>query len=263
MLFAIDTMQILTAALVFFRIGAMFSVLPIFGDEGVPVRARILLSAAIAFAVFPTVPTDWAASLVRSTSGVYTLGLMICREMLVGIVIGYIAKVAFEGVVMAATVVGFQMGFDTQSVILPGSESHTSGYAAVHRLIIVLIFLSLDLHHVYIQTIRESFNVIDLGSAYLSAPLAQILINVSSNVFITALQLAAPTLVGLLLTTAGLGLISRAVPQANVFILSFPTNFYVGLFIYIAMLPLLPGWTKAYFSAGHEEMLLALRALKN
>ena len=84
---------------------------------------------------------------------------------------------------------------------------------------------------------------------------------VSSGIFLTAVQLAAPILVGLLFSTAALGLINRAVPQANVFVMSFPANFFVGLFLYMAMLPLLPGWLENYFKNSQEQIMSAYALL--
>ncbi|MCX6123536.1 MAG: flagellar biosynthetic protein FliR [Proteobacteria bacterium] len=261
-MFPIDTDQILTAAAVFLRITCIITLLPLFGDGGVPVRIRLMLSAALTAGIYPLVPPSYSAIMHNAVAaGVGSMTLLVIKEMFIGLVLGYVAKLAFDGIVMSANVVGIQMGFNTSNIFLPDSSETTNGFSALHRLLIILVFLSLNMHHVYLSTIHDSFQLIPLGFAWPSSSLAQIMVHVSASLFVTALQLAAPTLVGLLFATAALGLVSRAVPQANVFVLSFPVSFFTGLFIYMAMLPMLPGWLRGHFIGSQSQMMVALAAL--
>ena len=260
-MFPIDTDQILTAAATFLRITAIIALLPLFGEGGVPVRVRLMISAALTCGIYPILPPSWSAHVHTAMSGIVPLASLIVREALIGIVIGYTAKLAFDGIVMAANLVGVQMGFNTANIFLPDSAETTNGFSALHRLLILLIFLSLDMHHIYIQSIYDSFKVIPIGFAWPSVGLTELMIRISAGIFVTALQLAAPTLVGLMFATAALGLISRAVPQANVFVMSFPVNFFVGLFIYMAMIPMLPSWLRGHFAASQSHLITALASL--
>lgn len=261
-MFPIDTDQILTGAAVFLRIIGIVSLLPLFGEGSVPVRVRIIFSAALAVGVYPILPPAFARGVHQATSGVGLLSLLIMKEVLIGMVLGYTAKLAFDGIVMAANVVGVQMGFNTSNIFLPDSgHETTNGFSALHRLLIILVFLSLNMHHIYLSSIVDSFKLIPIGFAWPTAALNNVLVSVSASIFVTALQLAAPTLVGLLFSTAALGLISRAVPQANVFVMSFPVNFFCGLFIYMAMLPMLPGWLQGHFATSQHNIMAALAAL--
>lgn len=261
-MFPIDTDQILTAAAVFLRITAIISLLPLFGEGAVPVRARIMLSAALSVGIYSILPPGFNRGMHEAMTGIGPLAILIIKEVMIGMVIGYAAKLAFDGIVMAANIVGIQMGFNTSNIFLPDSgHESTNGFSALHRLLVILVFLSLNMHHIYLNSIMDSFRLIPLGFAWPTAPLHNIMISVSASIFVTALQLAAPTLVGLLFSTAALGLISRAVPQANVFVMSFPVNFFTGLFIYMAMLPMLPGWLRDHFATSQTNLMTALAAL--
>jgi flagellar biosynthetic protein FliR len=259
--FAFDTGDILTAAATFLRISCIVSLLPLFGESNVPVRVRILLSLALTIGIYPLLPASYEKQVTAALTDVTTLSLLMIKEMLIGLVLGYVAKLAFDGIVMAANLVGIQMGFNTGSIFLPGSQEQTNGFSAMHRLLIILIFLALDMHHIYIKSIWESFNLIPIGQALPGGSLQTILLNVSGGIFVTAIQLAAPLLVGLLFSTAALGLINRAVPQANVFVMSFPANFFVGLFLYMSLLPLLPNWLHTHFLESQKHLMTALVAL--
>lgn len=261
-MFAINTEQILTATAVLLRITGIITLLPLFGEGAVPVRIRLMLAVALTAGIYPLLPPEYGAIMGAAvTSGFGAMAMLIIKEMMVGIVLGYVAKLAFDGIVMAANVVGIQMGFNTSNIFLPESGDSTNGFSALHRLLIILVFLSLNMHHIYLNSIYDSFRLIPLGFAWPTAELTQVLVHISATLFVTALQLAAPTLVGLLFATAALGLISRAVPQANVFVLSFPISFFTGLFIYMAMLPMLPGWLREHFMGSQTHMMTALAAM--
>ena len=262
MVFPVDTDQILTAAAVFLRIMGIISLLPLFGEGSVPVRVRIMLSAALSVGIYPILPPGFARGMHAAMGSLGLLGMLIMKEVLIGMVLGYTAKLAFDGIVMAANVVGIQIGFNTSNIFLPDSGHETTkGFSALHRLLIILVFFSLNMHHIYLASIMDSFKLIPLGFAWPTASLNNVIVSVSAGIFVTALQLAAPTLVGLLFSTAALGLISRAVPQANVFVMSFPANFFTGLFIYMAMLPMLPGWLQGHFATSQHNLMAALAAL--
>jgi flagellar biosynthetic protein FliR len=260
-MFAFNTAEILTGAAAFLRISSIVALLPLFGENSVPVRVRIMLSIALAAGVIPLLPPTYSTSVSASLSSIEALSLLMVKEMLIGITLGYVSKLAFDGIVMAAGMVGIQMGFNTASVFLPDGQETTNGFSALHRLLIVLIFLALNLHHIYIKSIWDSFRVIPAGMALPTGSLQILLLSITSGIFLTAIQLSAPILVGLLFSTAALGLINRAVPQANVFVLSFPTNFFIGLFLYMALLPMLPGWIQSHFEMSQRQIAAALTSI--
>jgi flagellar biosynthetic protein FliR len=162
-MFAFDTSEILTGAAAFLRISSIVALLPLFGENNVPVRVRVLLSVALAVGIVPLLPPGYAELVGASTRSVETLSLLMLKEILVGVTLGYVSKLAFDGIVMAAGMVGIQMGFNTASVVLPDGEDNTNGFSALHRLLIVLIFLALNLHHIYIKSIWDSFKIIPVG----------------------------------------------------------------------------------------------------
>ncbi len=260
-MFDFDTAQIMTAVTAFLRISGIVALLPLFGDSNVPVRARLLLSLALSAGIVPILPGTYKSIVIQNLLSIETTGLMLAKEILIGLVMGYTAKLAFDGIVLAAAMVGIQMGFNTASIFMPDADEQTNGFSAFHRLLIILIFLALNLHHIYIKAIWDSFQLLPIGSALPSSSLATLLLTVSSAIFGTAVQLSAPILVGLLFSTAALGLINRAVPQANVFVMSFPANFFVGLLLYMALLPLLPGWLQSHFQSSQSQITAALTTL--
>jgi flagellar biosynthetic protein FliR len=77
----------------------------------------------------------------------------------------------------------------------------------------------------------DSFSVIPLGGWRISGGLVNFLVMRTADIFIIGIRLAAPVMVALLLTTVALGVMARAFPQMNIFMLSMPLNIGMGLII--------------------------------
>lgn len=236
--------QLLIGALAFLRIGAILFALPMIGDSPTPVRVRVLLALAITIGIYGIIPPQWPPNL---NADVLVVSSYVLREVLVGLTIGFCARIAFDGMMMAAAVVAYQMGFGTANLYLPDYNEKMDGFSAMHRMLIMLIFLSLDLHQIFFTAIADTFLLIPGGAASFTGTAASIIVKLTGGILTIAIELAAPILVALLFTMAALGLVARAVPNMNAFIMSFPLSFTVGLVIYVATLPLFPNWMSTHF----------------
>ena len=252
--------EFLVGALAFMRVSSIMFSLPLFGDAPTPIRARILISLAITIGIFPTLPAQWYASVGLD---MFSFLNVLIRELTIGLVFGFAARVLFDGLIMAASVVSYQMGFGTANLFMPDFGGSMDGYTAFHRIIVMLIFLALSMHHIFIAGIYESFSLIPAGGMSFNGSLGVIILEITSGIFSVAVQLSAPILVAVLFTTAALGLIARTVPQMNVFTMSFPANFFIGLLVYIATLPFFPEWMQEHFYNGKDQIFAALKAMSH
>jgi flagellar biosynthetic protein FliR len=258
MIYGITVESILTAALVFIRIGAILFALPFIGDEPTPVRVRILLAVAMTFAMQGLVPSNW---LLEFPQDPLLYILLVFKEVCIGLFIGFVARIAFDAIIMAASLVGYQMGFGAADLMMPDADVQMTAFTAFHRVIMVMIFLSLNLHHIYLDAIVRTFAMIPAGGIAPQMEMGRFLIDLTSGIFRVAMQLSAPVLVALMFTNTALGLIARTVPQLNVFTMSFPVGFFVGLAVYMACLPFFPGWVTQHFNASQEQILLTLKGI--
>lgn len=257
-MFGIPYNQSIIGSLIFIRVGGIFFSLPIFGDDPVPLRVRALLSVAVAFVLFPVVVPQWFQGFPKDG---FEYLFLVVKELMIGLITGYIARLVFDGFVMSASVVGYQMGFGTANLMIPDAKAQMNSFTAMHRIFLMLIFLSLNLHHNYIYALSDSFRLIPSGGFHLNGEIGLKLIEVSAGVFITAVKLAAPVLVALMFTMAALGLIARTVPQMNIFTMSFPTSFFIGLLVYIASLPYFPQLVKKGFSQNIDLIRIVLKLM--
>ncbi len=247
----IPTTVAATALLSFLRISAVMFSLPVYGDASTPIRTRVMCSVALTLALFTMIPTSYVSGLDFSLMG---MGLAALSEILLGLSIGFVARMLFDGLVAAAGLLGYQMGFGTANLFIPDAGMQMDSFSALHRMLMFLIFFSLNLHHLFFAAMARSFTLIKAGEFAVSPQFAEAIVLQSEVIFVTALQVGAPVLVSLLFSTAALGLMARAVPQLNVFSLSFPIGFATGLLIYIATLPFFPATLDRYGTQLQETL---------
>ncbi|MBP9707564.1 MAG: flagellar biosynthetic protein FliR [Oligoflexales bacterium] len=255
---ALDLNTLLSFALIFIRVGAIIFALPIFGDQPIPVQVRVMLAVALSFLIFGD-----ARGLNVDVANLNTLSLalLVLKEIFIGIIFGFIARVIISGLTMAAELVGYQMGFGTANLLVPDADMQMNAFTALHRIIVILIFLTLNLHFLFISGIIESFSLVPIGTASITGATTLSLTSITAEMFLVAFKLSAPVLVALLFAMSAMGLMARTVPQMNVFTFSFPASFFLGLIIYIATIPFFPSWFTEQFTGGQQRINAALEAL--
>ncbi len=221
-------------ALVLCRIGGLFAALPVFGGKRLPNRIKILAVVSITLVCMPVL--NLSAPPVPSDA--FGLGFIVIKELLVGLTLAFITQIIFAAVEFSGQIIGMQMGFTMSTVIDPSMGSQTQIMSVIQSLLATLFFLSLGMHHTFIKAIIDSFRLIPLGGWQMSEALLRFLVQSTSDVFILGIRLAAPVMVSLLLTSVVLGVMARAFPQMNVFMVSFPLNIGLG-FIVLGMTLLL------------------------
>jgi flagellar biosynthetic protein FliR len=214
-------------ALVLCRIGGLFAALPVFGGRRLPARIKIVTVVAITMVCLPILQITPPPM----PEDAFTLGLLVAREMLIGLTLAFITQIIFAAVELSGQIIGLQMGFSISSVIDPSMGNQMQIMSVMQSLLATLFFLSLNIHHVFIRAIIDSFTVIPLGNWKMSEALLHFLVKATTDVFILGIRLAAPVMVALLLTSVVLGIMARAFPQMNVFMVSFPLNIGLGFMV--------------------------------
>jgi len=207
------------------RIGGVIATAPPFNYRTIPVQIKIGLALMMGLMVLPLLHAEDTAMPKDVAS---YLGLL-TSETLIGLLMGYVLSLFFIGIQYAGQFVGLQMGFGIVNVIDPMSSTQVSIIGQFKYLMAMLLFLTVRGHHLLIEALAQTFERIPIGGAQFPAILGEDLIRMSAQVFPTAIKFGAPMIVALFLSSVALGIVARAVPQMNVFIVGFPLKITVGL----------------------------------
>jgi flagellar biosynthetic protein FliR len=232
--------------LVLTRLSVMVFMLPFFNTRVFPALVKAGLSLVLAIILFPVL------SMGNSTfPGSLTAfaGLM-AVELIVGMTLGLMVMAVFEGVRLMGQVVGFETGFAIANVFDPQSGAQISLLANFAFFVSMTLFLLFNGHHVLIQAMKESFELLPVGSMTMNPALVGQMLAVTSDIFVIALKIGAPAIAALFLTKVAFGLVTKLIPQMNIMIVAFPVQIAVGLFFFSICLTVL-----LHFMETHVEQL--------
>ena len=219
--------EVIFFMLVLSRVAGIFAALPVFGGHSLPARIKVFTVFIITLVCFPAL----SVTLPQIPSDAFSLGLLAFSEIMIGLTLAFITQIIFAAVEFSGQIIGMQMGLTISSIIDPTRGTQTQIMSVVQSLFATLMFLSLNIHHLFIRAIMDSFKVIPLGGWHLSGELINFLVMRTADIFIIGVRLAAPVMVALLLATVALGIMARAFPQMNIFMISMPLNVGLGLII--------------------------------
>lgn len=211
------------------RILGLIATAPLWSTAGIPRQTRLILGLAITVALAPALPPMPNVQ-PASLAGLWILG----QQMLIGISMGFAARIVFSAVDMAGTYIGFQMGLGFATFYDPLEGAQTPVLAEFIGLLSLLLFMALDGHLLYISTLAQSFHAIPVGPEALSPNSWRNLAELGSKIFSAGLLLALPVIIALMITNVALGVLTKAAPQLNLFALGFPLTL-MGGFIAIGL----------------------------
>jgi flagellar biosynthetic protein FliR len=189
-----------------------------------------------------------------------SLGILIIRETLIGISLGLLSRIIFAAVEFCGQLVGMQMGFSMSSMFDP-SMGQVPLMATLQVLLAMLLFLSLEIHHVFIRAIVESYQVMPPGSWHMSGGLLKFVMMLTTDLFVLGLKLAAPVMVALLATSVVLGIMARSFPQMNIFMVSMPLNIGIGLLVLGLSLLVFMHTLQVSFGSVNEQINILFKLL--
>ncbi|UFS72342.1 flagellar biosynthetic protein FliR [Geomonas sp. RF6] len=244
-------------ALVLARVAGLFSAIPIFGARIVPARVKaglvFVLSLLLYPVIHPQIPPD--------STDTISLVLLVLGEVLIGLTLGLMSQAIFAAVEFCGQLVGTQMGLSMASLFDPTTQNNVPTMAMFQGALATLLFVSLNAHHIFLRGIVESYQRIPIGGWHMSGGLLQFVIEASTGIFIIAVKLSAPVSVALLATSVVLGIVARAFPQMNVFMVSMPLNIGMGLALLGISLPVFLRVLANSFGAMSGEMTTIFKLL--
>jgi len=212
---------------VFLRISGFLLMLPFFSAANFPVTMRVAIGAIASLLIAPLLP----AFSLSHLGFLSTLGVMI-QEVTVGVILGYFARLLFFAVDLAGTVIGTEMGLNMASILNPGTQQNEQVPSTILFLLATVVMLTLNLHHWMLLGFQQTYTVLPIGGAHLNGGLFQMVISQVGRVFVVALQISAPVMAVSFVITVIFAVLSRAVPQMNVFAEMFGFRIIGGLVVF-------------------------------
>jgi len=241
-----------TFLLVFCRITSFFVVVPILSAKNVPTTLKIGLSVFLSLIAFTGMGADQAVTFDAQYI------LLIVREILIGVLLGFVSYLFFTVVQIAGSFMDLQMGFSIANVIDPLTGVSSPMLGNLKYMIAMLLFLTFDGHHFLIRAILDSYQWVPLNNELFAriygGQISDFLFKSFSTMFYLAFQLAAPVVAAMFLTDLGLGLLTRVAPQFNIFVVGVPLKLILGFMLLVLLFPELLSLFSGLFQSMFKTM---------
>ncbi len=255
----ISLAQVQLFLLVVLRIGAIVMSMPVFSSNSIPMQVKIGLTFAISMALFTILDLEPIAV----SGDIFTFTIGIIGEVMIGIIIGLSVRLIFAGIQLAGQMAGYQMGLAVANVMDPTSSEQFPILAQFNQLLAMLLVLATNAHHLFLRALAESYRLVPPFGFHFSNSVMQQLVDLGGNMFVIAIQIGAPVIAALLLSTVAFGLVARTVPQMNVFIVAMPLKIAVGLLFLGFGLPYFSAFVNALFRGLGKQIIMLLKAMSS
>jgi flagellar biosynthetic protein FliR len=237
------------------RIFALLASAPVFNNMAQPVRLRLAAGLVITLTIVPVLPP-----MPVVPPGSWAGFAILAQQVLIGLVMGFILRIAFVAIDVAGELIGTQMSLSFAVFYDPQYAGQTPVVSEFLGLLTTLVFLAMNGHLLTLSVLTESFRLlpvstIPMGSGSLAALLAW-----SSSLFSSGLLLALPLITALLIANLAMGVLARVAPQLNIFAVGFPVTLMAGFVVLMFSMPYLGAAMEKLFDQAFHAMARALRA---
>ncbi|MCZ4272718.1 flagellar biosynthetic protein FliR [Maritalea porphyrae] len=225
--------------LIFARLGTLIMLMPGFSSQRLPMRMRLTLALVFTFIMYPLISQYYPTQTVTFYPAIFLL----LSEIGVGLIIGGVTRILMSAAQVAGTVIAFQTGLSFAQTADP-TQGGVQG-AIFGNFIAVLgvtMVFTLDLHHLVLAAIYNSYSLFLPGAALDLRDAADMAIEVIAGSFVVGVQMSAPFIVFGLVFYFGLGLLARLMPQLQVFFIAMPANIAIGLLLFVLLLTMIMTW---------------------
>lgn len=226
-----------TFMLVFARIGTMVMLLPGLGEMSMPVRVRLTVALVLSAMFLPLHRNAYNLDL-RDFGPVL---LMLGHEILIGVILGLVARLSISALQVAGAIVAQQMGLGFVTAIDPAQGQQNVIVANFLAMLGLTLIFATDLHYLVIAALNDSYRIFAPGTAIMFGDVAKLMTDTVGGAFKVGVQLSAPFLIFGLLFNLGLGVLSRLMPQMQVFFIGLPLSILIGFLILLVVIGAMMG----------------------
>jgi flagellar biosynthetic protein FliR len=236
--------------LVFARIGTMVMLLPGLGEQNVSARLRLTIALMLAAVLLPLHRNAYHIDAGALGPAI----VMLVEEILIGAVLGLTARLTIAALDIAGSVIAQQLGLGFVTAVDPTQGEQGAILGNFLAMLGVTLFFATDMHHLVIAALNDSYTLFEPGEVPAAGDVAALVTKTVSGAFRIGIQLSAPFLAFGLLFNLGLGVLSRLMPQMQVFFVALPASILIGLLFLVLVLGSMMGLFLDYAGGVLHEL---------
>lgn len=233
--------------LVLVRMSSFVLAAPFLGYSTIPVRVKAVLSFVLTLIVIQVIPVAELEYI-----GVIGYSTLIVKEACVGVAIGFMANICLYVITFAGQVMDTEIGLAMANLFDPLTRVQGTISGSYYMYMVMLIMVVSNMHYYLIRAIIDSFQYFSVGQAVFSEKVSQVMIDFIPNYFAIGFRIVLPVFGCMLLINVVLGVLAKAAPQMNMFIVGMQLKVLVGIIILLIMVEMIPSIADFIFSTMKE-----------
>jgi flagellar biosynthetic protein FliR len=218
--------------LVFARVGTMLMLLPGLGEQNISARMRLTIALVLAAVLLPLHRSAYHIDAGALGPAI----VMLVEEIIVGAVLGITARLTISALEVAGSVIAQQLGLGFVTAVDPTQGEQGVILGNFLTMLGITLFFATDMHHLVIAALNDSYSLFEPGEVPVAGDVAALVTRTVAGAFRIGIQLSAPFLVFGLLFNLGLGVLSRLIPQMQVFFVALPLSILIGFLFLLLVL---------------------------
>lgn len=239
------------------RMGGIFTVGPVYSNRAIPNQVKILMTIILSVIAFAGIKFE--NPVIPDKLGIFIL--LLAGEMIIGMIIGFVAQLTFAAVQFAGQLIDMQMGFGIVNVIDPVYGTQAPLMGSFQNLLALLLFLTTNGHHYLIAALFQSYNKIPIFGLTGGKEASQVMFDLFGNMLVTGVKLSIPVIGAFFVAEVALGLINRTMPEMQVYFVGMPLKIFIGLILLIMSLPLYMTTLQILFDGNYNDTMRLLKIL--
>ena len=248
--------KFLLLLLVFVRMSSLFVVTPVFGRREMPSYLKIGLAFFCSYILVPLL-----GDVKVEYSNLLSFAVIVGKEFLVGIIIGFVSFLVFSALYIAGQIIDMQIGFGMVNVLDPTMNSQVPLTGNFMYILTTLFFLTIDGHHILLSALFKSYSVLPIDGFAFTEAMVNNMTTIFSDVFVIGFKISLPVIAAALLSEVALGILSKTVPQMNVFVVGIPLKIGIGLLTLYLMMPIFIQIMTVTFDRMYGYIYLIIRSM--
>ncbi len=248
--------KFLILLLVFVRMSSLFVITPVFGRREMPSYLKIGLAFFCSYIIVPLL-----GDVQVEYTNLLSFAVIAAKEFLVGIIIGYVSFLVFSALYIAGQIIDMEIGFGMVNVLDPTMNTQVPITGNFIYILTTVLFLSMDGHHILLSALFKSYSVLPINGFAFTEAMVNNMTTIFTDVFLIGFKISIPILAAALLSEVALGILSKTVPQMNVFVVGIPLKIGIGLLTLYVMIPIFVQIMTVTFDRMYGYIYLIIRSM--
>ena len=227
----VDWAQLYLFELIFMRMSGFLLFNPLLGRSNLPAMVKTGMALVLSILVFGTAGTG-----VPQPDTLVELAFRLLLELGIGLVLVFVMRVVFSVVQIGGEVIDTQMGMTMAQIYDASSQANLSVTASLLNILLILDFFAENGHYTLMRLLTTSGELVPYGAAALGDGVYAYVIELFLACMLLAVKLAMPILAAELLGEVGMGVLMKAIPQINAFVINIELKVIIGLLLFFLLL---------------------------